>query len=80
MNTNDAPLVGMNRLTIANGKLPDGVVIPPGYQVTVNLKHIHRDPQIYSNPHVFDPFRFSKLREAEGKRGARLSLLPRPAN
>ncbi|KAG9221143.1 hypothetical protein CCMSSC00406_0005418 [Pleurotus cornucopiae] len=57
--------LGMNRLTIANGKLPDGVVIPPGYQVTVNLKHIHRDPQIYSNPHVFDPFRFSKLREAE---------------
>ncbi|KAF9501445.1 cytochrome P450 [Pleurotus eryngii] len=57
--------LGMNRITIAKGNLPDGVVIPSGYQVAVNLKHFHRDPQVYPNPHVFDPFRFSKLRENE---------------
>ncbi|KAF4563282.1 hypothetical protein EYR40_007003 [Pleurotus pulmonarius] len=57
--------LGMNRLTTAYGELPDGVVIPPGYQVAVNLKHFHRDSQVYPNPHIFDPFRFSKLRETE---------------
>ncbi|KAF4603070.1 cytochrome P450 family protein [Pleurotus pulmonarius] len=58
-------LLALARVTIANGRLPDGVVIPSGYQVAVNLKHFHRDPHVYPNPHVFDPFRFSTLRENE---------------
>ncbi|KAF4563290.1 hypothetical protein EYR40_006994 [Pleurotus pulmonarius] len=58
---------GLGRITIEDGKLPDGAVIPSGYQVVVNLKHFHLDPQVYTDAHIFDPFRFSKLRESEGE-------------
>ncbi|KAG9226001.1 hypothetical protein CCMSSC00406_0009098 [Pleurotus cornucopiae] len=55
----------MGRITVAAGTLLDGVVIPPGYQVVVNLKHFHRDARVYPSPYAFDPFRFSRLRETE---------------
>ena len=54
--------MGLQRLTIQPAPLPSGVVIPAGYNVAVNLKPIHRNPDIYPNPDVFDPFRFSRLR------------------
>jgi cytochrome P450 len=44
--------------------LPSGVVIPVGYTVAIYLKAIHHNPDLYPNPQVFDPFRFSRLREA----------------
>ncbi|KAJ8516848.1 hypothetical protein ONZ45_g5889 [Pleurotus djamor] len=56
---------GMNRLTIANGRLSDGTVVPSWYKVMVNLKPIHRNSSVYPNPNTFDPFRFSKLRDEE---------------
>jgi len=43
--------------------LPSGAVIPVGYTVAIYLKAIHENPDLYPNPHVFDPFRFSRLRE-----------------
>ena len=43
----------------------DGVRIQPGQSLGVPSRPIHMDPKIYSDPHTFDAFRFSK--EAEEK-------------
>jgi len=56
---------GMARITIAEGQFPDGTIIPKGLQCVINLESVHFDPEIYPNPHIFDPFRFSKLRSEE---------------
>jgi len=63
----DKPIraVGLSRTTIAEGQLEDGTVIPKGFECAIDLKRLHRDSENYPNPHVFDPFRFSKLREEE---------------
>jgi cytochrome P450 len=58
--------VGLQRLTIQPASLPSGIVIPAGYNVAINLKAIHHNPDVYPNPEVFDPFRFSRLRDDEG--------------
>jgi len=60
------PTVGLQRLTIQPASLPSGIVIPAGYNVAINLKAIHHNPDVYPNPDVFDPFRFSRLRDDEG--------------
>jgi cytochrome P450 len=49
--------------------LPSGVVVPVGFTVAIYLKAIHNNPDIYPNPHVFDPFRFSRLREDNHNEG-----------
>jgi len=53
----------MNRLTMHPAVLPSGIIVPAGYKVSVDLKAIHFNPDIYPNPDVFDPFRFSRLRD-----------------
>jgi len=58
--------VGVTRATIQDGTLPDGTFIPAGNQVSVDLLSIHRNPAVYPNPDVFDPFRFSKMRDEAG--------------
>jgi hypothetical protein len=58
--------VGMNRLTVVDGTLPDGTFVPAGYLVVVDLFRAHMNPDVYPDPEVFDPFRFSKLRETVG--------------
>ncbi|KAL0955893.1 hypothetical protein HGRIS_002090 [Hohenbuehelia grisea] len=58
-------LMAMNRLALHDTVLVDGTVIPAGWTVSLNLRDIHLDPDIYPNPEVFDPFRFSKLRHEE---------------
>lgn len=57
-------LFGMARIAIATTKLP--IDIPCGSQVVVDLRHFHRDPQVYPNPRIPDPFRFSRLGENGG--------------
>jgi len=52
----------MGRLTIKEGVLSDGTVVPPGWNVAVLSSAAHQDPSIYPNPDTFDPFRFAKLR------------------
>ena len=58
--------MAISRLTIQDGTLPDGTFIPAGYQVSVDMLRIHMNPAVYPNPDVFDPFRFSKLRDETG--------------
>jgi cytochrome P450 len=50
-------------MTIRDGKLQDGTIIPPGYFVAVDMSTVHKDPGVYPQPNDFDPFRFSRIRE-----------------
>ncbi|KAJ8457302.1 hypothetical protein ONZ45_g18363 [Pleurotus djamor] len=56
-------LLVMQRLTAADFKLHNGVILPAGYKVALDSQALHFDPQVYPTPTVFDPLRFSKLSE-----------------
>jgi cytochrome P450 len=58
--------VGMIRLARSPFTFSNGVTIPAGTIVALPLLAIHTDEEIYPNPHEFDGFRSSKLREKEG--------------
>merc|ERR1712127_576096 len=38
----------------------DGLTIPVGQQVHINVWNLHHDPEHWSEPHKFDPEHFSK--------------------
>jgi len=44
----------------------DGTFIPKGTLVVVPSRCLHLDNEHYDNAHVFDPFRFSNVRDEEG--------------
>ncbi|KAJ6568361.1 cytochrome P450 [Mycena vulgaris] len=43
----------------------DGTTLPTGTYLHATTWSLHHDPELYPDPHVFDGFRFAKLREAE---------------
>jgi len=45
----------------------DGTVIPAGTVISFAPKPLHKNPQSYADPNVFDPFRFSKLRQNQNQ-------------
>ena len=47
--------------------LSNGTFIPRGTLLSVAAYSHHRDETIYDDPDVFDPFRYSRLREVEGE-------------
>ena len=52
--------VGGRIITADHGLvLPDGTVLPKGSKVATPSHSIHFDEAIYSNPHTYDPLRFS---------------------
>ncbi|TFB02692.1 Cytochrome P450 monooxygenase paxP [Trichoderma ghanense] len=57
----------IERTVVAENGLhnPDlGWTLPKGSFVTVNLEGTHHDQDLYSDPHSYDPLRYSRLREA----------------
>jgi len=42
------------------------VIVPAGTEIAIPSSAVHRDERIFTNPDVFDGFRFEKLRESEG--------------
>lgn len=54
-----------SRLVLQDAVLLDGTLVPKGNVVSIPPNVIHHDPELYSDPETFDPFRFSKLREHE---------------
>lgn len=44
--------------------LSNGVTLPKGTMVSVAVNNIHTDDQYYPNARQFDPWRFSRVREA----------------
>lgn len=56
----------VQRLVIApNGVVTeDGIHLPQGTMVSILAHQVQTDPELFSDPEKFDPFRFSKHREA----------------
>ncbi|KAI0652467.1 cytochrome P450 [Trametes meyenii] len=60
-------LITMPRKAMKDVTLLDGTLVPRGTTVVATSHGTHRDSTIYDDPEVFDPFRFSRMREAEGE-------------
>jgi hypothetical protein len=61
-----ASTVGVSRLTIRPFTFSNGMTIPAGTLISLPLRAVHTDGEIYPSPEKFDGFRFLKLREREG--------------
>ncbi|KAF7309424.1 Cytochrome P450 [Mycena indigotica] len=48
----------------------DGTRLPQGTYIHATTWSLHHDPELYPDPHVFDGFRFSKLRDASDVAGS----------
>ncbi|KIL64963.1 hypothetical protein M378DRAFT_162532 [Amanita muscaria Koide BX008] len=59
--------VTMWRKALKDFTLSDGTTIPAGSRVTVPYNPVHTDANYYSDPNVFDGFRFERLREQDGE-------------
>lgn len=59
--------VGSTRMAMIDYTFSDGTFIPKGTLLAAPVHPIVSDERIYSNPEVFDGFRFSNLREQEGE-------------
>ncbi|XP_069115441.1 cytochrome P450 4F12-like [Argopecten irradians] len=54
------PVPNVSRCAEKNITLPDGRIIPKGMRMAVSLFALHRNPDVWSNPEEFDPYRFSE--------------------
>lgn len=59
--------VSLTRKALADYTFADGTFIPAGTTVSAPLRATHYDDGIWARAGVFDPWRFSTLREAEGE-------------
>ena len=53
------------RETGPGGAIIDGLHVPQGYEVAVDLYALHRNPKYFEKPHIFDPDRFISKPTAE---------------
>ncbi|XP_043941757.1 cytochrome P450 4B1-like [Protopterus annectens] len=58
------PVPGVGRVTTKRMTFPDGRSVPAGSRIGVSIYSIHRQPDIWEDPEVFDPLRFSPERSA----------------
>lgn len=58
---------GFSRKILKPTRLSDGLLLPSGITVTTPVSQISMDPDIYSNPEVFDGLRFFKMRKKRGE-------------
>jgi len=59
-------LVSSGRLALRPFTFSNGVTVPAGTLMSIPSNAAHRDERRFTNPDVFDGFRFAKLRESEG--------------
>ncbi|KAK1561457.1 cytochrome P450 [Colletotrichum navitas] len=76
MRMNPISAASVQRKTTKTVKLPNGQTIPKGRFVGVSLVGLNSDPDIFPDPHVFDPLRFYKLREAKDPQAHLVSVSP----
>lgn len=55
--------------------LRDGTFLPEGTALLATSYDIHHDGDIYENPEVFDPFRFSRMRGDSGEERVKHQLV-----
>ncbi|KIL65514.1 hypothetical protein M378DRAFT_162148 [Amanita muscaria Koide BX008] len=60
-------LFTMSRKALRDFTFSDGTTIPAGSTVGVPFNSVHTDANDYSDPNIFDGFRFEKLREQDGE-------------
>ena len=63
----DIDLVSVMRKTVKGVTFSNGQYVPPGVVMVVPARDIHLDGAFYENPDTFDPFRFSRVRDLDGK-------------
>jgi cytochrome P450 len=56
----------MNRKVIKDFTFSNGTFLPVGSTLAIPLYPVHHNEATYSQPDVFDPFRFSRMKEAAG--------------
>lgn len=62
---NPSNMVRMQRLVLKPMRFSDGTTIPAGTQVAVPALSPLQDPDIYSDPLSYDPYRFARLRAGQ---------------
>ncbi|KAL2763319.1 cytochrome P450 4F8 precursor, partial [Daubentonia madagascariensis] len=67
------PVTVISRSCTKDIVLPDGRVIPKGNVCTISIFGVHHNPSVWSDPEVYDPFRFDP--ENSQKRSA-LAFIP----
>lgn len=60
-------IIRMQRLTLKPLIFSDGTTIPAGTNIAVPALPTLQDPDLYTDPLIFDPYRFVKLRTGESK-------------
>ncbi|KAF8893357.1 cytochrome P450 [Infundibulicybe gibba] len=53
------------RFALQGCGLDNGLSVPPGYRIAIDMKAVHFNAEAYPDPEKFDAFRFSKLRALE---------------
>jgi cytochrome P450 len=67
----------MSRKAVKDFNFSDGTFIPAGTVLSLPMYATHHDEANYSSPDVFDPYRFSRLREecGDGSGGAKYQMV-----
>uniref|UniRef100_F7D2X1 Cytochrome P450 family 4 subfamily F member 8 n=1 Tax=Monodelphis domestica TaxID=13616 RepID=F7D2X1_MONDO len=52
------PVVTVTRFCTKDIQLPDGRIIPKGNRCLINIFGTHHNPSVWTNPEVYDPYRF----------------------
>lgn len=55
----------MARIALVDHTLSDGTFIPKGTMIQASNVGVHYDPEIYPDPHTFDPWRFVNAQGSE---------------
>ncbi|KAF7378406.1 Cytochrome P450 monooxygenase 51 [Mycena sanguinolenta] len=68
--------IGLVRLVTKDFSFSDGTTVPAGTLLAVPIFAEHHDEVNYSNAEVFDPFRFSRMREQDGEENKHQMVTP----
>ncbi|KAF7378404.1 Cytochrome P450 monooxygenase 51 [Mycena sanguinolenta] len=68
--------IGSVRMATKDFSFSDGTMVPAGTLLAVPVFAEHHDEVNYSNAEVFDPFRFSRMREQDGEENKHQMVTP----
>ncbi|KAK7682140.1 hypothetical protein QCA50_014726 [Cerrena zonata] len=59
--------LSMTRLTLQDFTFSDGTFVPKGELISAAMHPMHHDSDVYTDPDIFNPWRFADLRSNEGE-------------